>query len=240
MRHSAIRLSDSYAIPEDYRAQLAKADEFFGHTQPSPDQLGGYFDYADWRGAPVSKANFLGRWTFLYFGYSRCQGTCQTAAPLITEAARALRARGFAAKAAFVDIEAAPLAPVRKINGPSNHTGHGSNWPKRFAMSRLALSHGEDLDVLTGSRLQLAQATASFHVLREHVPPRSSEEGLSINHSSTIYLIGPDGLVAGYGYHDMGLAPMIDMVEQLSKAERKSIDLAAVRERFIKGACGEA
>lgn len=237
MRHAAVHLSESYVVPASYRRRLAKADLIYGHSPPAPDSLGGYFDFADWRGRPVSKANFLGRWTFLYFGYSRCQGTCQTAAPLIAAAASALRDRGYSATAAFVDIEAPPLITIRPLE-PNGEHSHGSNWPKRFAMALLALRQGTDLEVLTGNRFQLAQATAAYHVLREHVPPRPEEVNLSINHSSAIYLIGPDTLVAGFGYHDMEIPQMVEMVEALSKAERNRIDLAAVRRRYIKGACG--
>jgi protein SCO1 len=238
MRHSAIRLSDSYLVPASYRAELAKADHVFGHGQPVPDQLGGYFDFTDWRGQAVGTASFIGRWTLLYFGYGRCQGSCREVAPTIADAARTLRARGFAAKAAFVDIEAPALGMTRRANGGSDHDIHGTNWPKRMALAQLALEHGRDLELLSGSRFQLNQATAAFHVLREHVPPRASEEGLSINHSSMVYLIGPDTLVAGYGYHDMGAETMVALVEKLDKAERNPVDITAVRQRFVQGACG--
>jgi len=239
MRHSAIHLSDSYAVSADYRAKLAKADTVYGHTPVSPDELGGHFDFADWRGNPISMANFLGRWTFLYFGYARCKGSCLAAAPILADAARTLRDRGFAAKAAFVDIEAPPLGGIQRINADGSEMKHGSNWSKRYAMGWMALKHGIDIEVLSGSRFQLAQATAAYHVMREHVPPRKSEEGMSINHSSSIYLIGPDTLVAGYGYHDMGADAMVDLVETLSKAERNPIDRAAIKRRYIKGICGE-
>ena len=157
----------------------------------------------------------------------------------LADAARTLRDRGFAAKAAFVDIEAPPLGGIQRINADGSEMKHGSDWSKRYAMGWMALRHGIDIEVLSGSRLQLAQATAAYHVMREHVPPRNSEEGMSINHSSSIYLIGPDTLVAGYGYHDMGADTMVDMVETLSKAERNPIDRAAIKQRYIKGVCGE-
>ncbi len=239
MIQSSIRLSESYVIPQDQRAELAKASQYFGHAQPSPDELGGYFDFVDWRGEPVTNANFFGRWSFLYFGYSRCQGSCQGVVPMLADAAAALRARGFAAKATFVDIESSPVGAIEPVKRAGEKHVHGSNWDKRYAMAKMALAHGKGLDVLTGSRFQISQATTAFHVLREHVPPRSGETNLSINHSSIIYIVGPDTLVAGYGYHDMGSAQMVALVEQLSKAPRSTIDLAAIRRRYIRGACGE-
>jgi protein SCO1 len=238
MSYSAVRLSETYAIPQSQRAALAMADHVYGDAQPSPDELGGYFDFSDWRDRPVSSAHFLGRWSFLYFGYSRCQGSCRSVAPLIANAAYKLRKRGYAAKAAFVDIEVAPVGITKIITGDDTSHSHRNNWPKRFAMSELYASQKGRLDVLTGNRTQLAQATAAFHVIREHVPPRAGEDAMSINHSSIIYLIGPDSLVAGYGYHDAKSETLVDLVESLSKAERKIVDLAAVRRRYIRGACG--
>jgi protein SCO1 len=242
MNLSPIRLSDSYVIPANQRVQLAAASHIYGDAQPAPDELGGYFDFTNWRGKAISNTHFLGRWTFLYFGYSRCHGSCQTVAPRIVSAAKVLRASGFAAKAAFVDIESPPVGAVNRIvaegsDEAENHP-HGNNWDKRIAMARLALRYGNDIDVLTGSRYQLSQATAAFHVLREHVPPRPSEGNLSINHSSIIYLVGPDTLIAGYGYHDMAEAQMVSLVEQLNSAKRNKIDLSSIKKRYIRGACG--
>lgn len=171
MRKTAIRVSESYAIPHRQRALLAKAQSVFGHAQPEPDALGGHFEFTRWNGQPVTTAHFRDHWTLLYFGYARCQGSCLAVAPNIAAAARMLRQRDVAAKATFVDIEAPPPGMIRLTSDHRGHGKHGSNWPQRYAMASLALSSRGNLDVLTGSRFQLAQATAAFHVLREHVPP---------------------------------------------------------------------
>lgn len=238
MRRSAIYISESYEIPEEQRSRLAASSEVFGHAQVAPDEMGGYFDYSDWQGLPISYQNFLGRWTFLYFGYSRCQGSCRLVAPNIAGAAAELRAKGLAGKAAFVDIEAQPIAPTRKTNGKITKHNHAANWPMRFAMSKMYHDYHGGLDIMTGNRAQLALATSHFHVMREHVPPRSNEQTMSINHSSIIYLIGPDTNVAGYGYHNLTRANLVALVEQLNRAERKPIDYTSVRNRFARAACG--
>lgn len=239
MRRSAIRVSESYAISQRQRQQLAKATSVFGHAQPEPDALGGHLEFTAWNGLPVTAADFRNHWTLLYFGYARCQGSCLAVAPNIAAAASALRQRGVAAKAAFVDLEAPPPGMIRFAANRHDHGQHASNWPQRYAMARLALGSRGKLDVLTGSRMQLSKATAAFHVLREHVPPRAGEEHYSINHGSMIYLIGPDMLVAGYGYHDMPVETMVGLVRRLSKADRRRVDVVAVRQRFMRGSCGE-
>ena len=158
------------------------------------------------------------------------------AAPMIATAARLLREQGFAAKATFVDIESTPMGAPEMIN--AKH-GHGKNWSKRFAMAELYAGQAGNLELLTGNRAQIAKATAAFHVLREHVPPRPDEKDMSINHSSLVYIIGPDTLVAGYGYHDASSEVLVDLVKQLDGAKRKKVDLTAVRRRYVRGACGE-
>jgi len=238
MRHSSVRISNSYLIADERRTALEKADKVYGAALVSPDEMGGYHDFTDWQGRPVSQQLFLGRWTFLYFGYSRCQGTCRHVAPMITQAADRLRSRGFPARAAFVDIETSHIGRPRMITrDDGNHTDH-YNWPMRFAMSKVFEENGGKLNVLSGNRAQLAAATTAYHVLREHVPPRKGENGMSINHSSIVYILGLDTFVAGYGYHDLGAHGLFRLVEELSKVERKQIDYGAVKSRYLRGACG--
>lgn len=238
MRHTAIRISDSYAVNDLARARLGEARHRYGAAQVSPDEMGGYFDFIDWRGRRISQDDFRGRWTFLYFGYSRCRGSCREAAPTLAAAARGLRKKGIAARAAFVDIETPPVAPVTRIDAGARGHAHAVNWPMRYAMAQLYRDHRGQMDVFTGSRAQLTAATQAYHVLREHVPPAPGENGMSINHSSTVYLIGPDTLIAAYGYHDMGAAALQGLVHDLSLAERRTIDLEAARARYLRGACG--
>jgi cytochrome oxidase Cu insertion factor (SCO1/SenC/PrrC family) len=238
MRHTAIRISNSYVVPDAQRSALEKASVVYGAAKVAPDEMGGFFSFADLRERPVNADFLRGRWTLLYFGYSRCTGACREAAPIITAAARTLRERGFAARAAFVDIETPHVSPPRMIGRDDDDHVHRYNWPQRFAMTRLFESQGGDLHVLSGNRAQLAEATRAYHVLREHVPPRPEEKGMSINHSSIVYILGPDTFVAAYGYHDVAESSLVALVEQLDTAERLPIDFTAIKSRYLKGACG--
>lgn len=238
MRRSAIRISESYAVPEKQREQLAQAVSVFGDEQPAPDEMGGWFDYTDWRGRKIDQSYFLGRWTMLYFGYARCKGSCREAAPMMARAARELRDAGYPARAAFVDIEVHPARPPQPIRLPEEEHVHSYNWPMRMAQSDLYERHAGQIDVFTGTRAQLTQATMAFHVLREHTTPKRGEKSISINHSSMVYLLGRDTFVAAYGYHDMGADALVSLVRDLSDAERTEVDFAAVKRRYLRGACG--
>jgi protein SCO1 len=238
MMSSPIILSSRYAVSTQMRNTLEQGFHIYGHQQPSPDELGGVLQFSDWRDQPVSFANFLGRWTLLYFGYSRCTGSCTTALPLIAATAEALRARGLVSQAAFVDIDAAPLGITRLDGGIEKPMRHGPNWDKRYAMRSLASRYGDSLMVLTGSRHEIADAGMAFHVIREHIPPRDGENGHSINHSSMIYFIGPDTLVAGYGYHDADMTILADTILALSEAPRRAANTTVLARRASGRGCG--
>lgn len=240
MRHSAIRISESYVIPASRRTALANAKIVYGAAQVAPDEMGGYFDFTDWRGRKIDQSYFLGRWTMLYFGYSRCQGSCRAAAPVLAEAAKQLRAAGYPARAAFVDIETHPVSTPQPIAIAGAEHRHSYNWSMRMAQSDLFERNSGEMDVLTGSRLQLSQATMAYHVLREHTTPRPGEAAMSINHSSMIYLLGRDTFVAAYGYHDIGARALASLVRELDRVERAAIDFAAAKRRYLRGACGSA
>ncbi|EDL47728.1 SCO family protein [Erythrobacter sp. SD-21] len=238
MRHSPIRISDSYVVSEEERDALEQSSTLFGSAQVSPDEMGGWFDYTDWRDRKIDRSYFLGRWTMLYFGYARCQGSCREAAPMLARAASELRDSGYAARAAFVDIEVHPVAPPQPIRLAPEEHAHSYNWAMRMAQSDLYERHAGQLDVLSGNRAQLAQATMAFHVLREHTTPHRGEKTMSINHSSMVYLLGRDTFVAAYGYHDMGADALVSLVRELAAAERKTVDFAAAKKRYLRGACG--
>lgn len=238
MRRTAFRFSESYVLPRAYRDRMAVASDRFGAVQLHPDELGGYHDFSDWRGGRVSLASFLGRWTLLYFGYSRCQGSCRQAAPVIAKAALTLRKRGILSDAMFVDLDATTLPGLAMIDAAAPGRGHRHDLPRRVAMGELALAHDGALRVVSGTRAQLSRATQAYHVLREHAPPRDGEDDISINHSSAIYIVDPEGMVAGYGYHDLAVNELVELVGLLANSPRRSVDREAIRNRSVAAMCG--
>ena len=188
----------------------------------SPDQLGGSFEFLDLNNQRVTAAAFGGHWTLLFFGYARCRGSCPVATPKIIRAAQMLRAKGIKTRAVFVDIEVAPVGFVRSGPKPASARGDHSHGGMNHVAAMRALQSTWDgkLIVLTGTRLQLANAARAFMVTREHRPPRAGETGHSINHTSRIYMIAPDTKVAGYGHHDADPAELVNTVARLSATKR--------------------
>jgi protein SCO1 len=186
-----------------------------GYEPPSPEQMGGAYSFSDVNGGPVAAADFEGAWTLLFFGYSRCRGSCPIAIPKIIQVAHRLRDQGLDARAVFVDIDSPPLGMIRRRNGAGPvHADH--DLDRIAAMRALAKRFGGELRVLNGTRSQLSAAARAFKVAREHTPPRNGEEGHSINHSTMIYFIAPDTKVAGYGYHDADLEELTSAMMKLA------------------------
>lgn len=212
---SSILLASAFASG----AAAAKASPHDNHeiyAPPSPDQLNARFDLVAPNGARVTNADLKGRWALIYFGYARCTATCPIAVPTALEAARRLKAGGLKTQVVFVDIDAMMTQPVRLRSrsgeGGAHAHAHAGPAGPRFTDGL----KGDDLLTLSGSRLQLNQATVAFRVNREHVPARPGEHGHSINHSSLIYILAPDGRVAGYAYHDVRPEELVATVERLA------------------------
>lgn len=189
------------------------------YAPPSPQSLGGGFELRDAHGRAVTMSALRGRWTLYYFGYSRCTDTCPIAIPTIAEAARRLRAVQIPTRAVFIDIEP-PSGTIRPRNPklPVTERGHHVEQGEQSPLAALQKRFNGDLLALTGTRAQLNAATVAFQVRREHVPPRPAEEGHSINHTSFIYLAGPDGRIVHYFYHDAAPDTLVQDVRRRQRA----------------------
>ena len=215
MRMSSIAIAAPYskALPAPFGTHLAAA------------RIGGVYDFSDSTGHSVTAADFEGHWTLLYFGYSRCKGSCLSATFSMVQAATALRAKGIDARAVFVDIDPPPLTMKRRATGaPLGAVHDRAEMRRTSAMRGLEKSHAGRLAVLTGTRSQIARVTAAFRVERQQVPPRIGEEGHSINHSARIYLIAPDAEVAGYGTHNTDPADLAQIVAMLSRVANEEVE----------------
>lgn len=184
----------------------AHDDTSHAYVAPNPGELGGELSLRDAEGRAFTNADLRGRWTMLYFGYARCRAACPIALPTLAAAAEALKQRGLAAQAVFVDIEAAP-APIQLRAQPHGEDhGHGAHAPPLEIPG---------VTLLSGNRLQIRQALTAFRVRADHMPARTQlgETGHSINHTTAIYIIDPSGAVVDYVYHTVAPDELIAKIE---------------------------
>ncbi len=136
--------------------------------------LGGPFSLVDHTGRAVTERDFAGRPLLIYFGYTYCPDVCPTELGTIAAALDAMGPAGERVTPIFITID------------PERDTVAGmADYVSRFHPRLIGL---------TGSAEQVAQAARAFRVYYAKVRPRDSTDYL-MDHSSFIYLVGPDGRV---------------------------------------------
>ena len=152
-----------------------------GPTQQQPPPLagadiGGPFELIDKAGQTVRWSDFDGRYRIVYFGYTYCPDVCPT------EMARTIR--GLKAYAAEHPDAAGRIVPIFITVDPERDT------PAK--VGEFAAAFSPDVIGLTGSRAQVDAAKDTFRVFasRGETAPGG---GYLVDHSSVVYLFGPDG-----------------------------------------------
>lgn len=158
--------------------------QLFGGSQPVPALggvqlpqglvLGGPFSLVDQAGAPVTERDFAGQWLLLYFGYTYCPDICPTELGTIAAAMDALGPLGDRVTPVFITID------------PERDTPQ--------AMAQYVERFHPRLRGLSGTSEQVAEAARRFRVYYAKVQPRDAGQYL-MDHSSFVYLVGPDAKV---------------------------------------------
>ncbi len=145
-----------------------------GLQLPQGVSLGGPFSLVDQSGRPVTERDFAGRWMLVYFGYTFCPDVCPTELGTMAAALDALGPRGEAVVPVFVTID------------PQRDT------PARLA-DYVSLFHPR-LQGLTGTPDQAAEVARRYRIYYAQVR-RPEVTDYLMDHSSFIYLVGPDARV---------------------------------------------
>jgi protein SCO1/2 len=132
--------------------------------------IGGPFRLVDQVGNTVTDKDLLGKWSLVYFGYTRCPDECPEALNNIALALDRLDGRGGErVRAVFITVDPEHDTPaVLKA------------YVAKFAAPILAL---------TGTDSEIAQAAKAYRVY--YAKPSQTED--EVEHSSIIYLMDPSG-----------------------------------------------
>jgi protein SCO1/2 len=139
--------------------------------------IGGPFTLVNAQGKTVRAADFDGQYRLIYFGYTYCPDICPTTLVDMT--------RGLEKLAENAPAKAKRIKPIFISVDPQRDDvpavrAYIENFHPRFAG-------------LTGSPQQVKAAANAFHVFYEKVKQDRPEGEYLVNHSSYIYLLGPDG-----------------------------------------------
>ncbi|MCH7550831.1 MAG: SCO family protein [Proteobacteria bacterium] len=156
---------------------------------PPAAAIGGPFTLVDHQGRPVTEDYFKGRLMLVYFGYTFCPDVCPTA---LTDMGDALGILGAAAD---------KVTPVFITVDPDRDTPeHMKEYLKFFHPRMIGL---------TGTPEQTAAALKAYKVFSAKAPVEGGDAGdYLMDHTSIIYLMGPDGAYKTHFSHGAGAEDM--------------------------------
>lgn len=150
-----------------------------------PPSIGGPFELVDSEGAAVTDRDLLGRYALIYFGYTYCPDVCPTSLATMARALDSLEASDPEAAAA--------IQPVFISIDPERDTPEAvGSYVEAFHPRLLGL---------TGTLQQVEKAARAYRVIYRKVTPEEASDYL-MDHSSAIYLIGPDGRFRTHFTHE--------------------------------------
>ncbi len=156
--------------------------------------IGGPFTLVDGRGHQVTDADFRGRYMLIYFGYTFCPDVCPTSLSLMAAA-----------------LDKLPPADRQRFVPIFITVDPGRDTPQ--VVRDYAAAFSPDMIGLTGSEQQVAQAEKAYKVYAARTKP--SESGTyTVDHSSIIYLMGPDGRFIAHFAHGVTADQMADALKK--------------------------
>lgn len=152
-----------------------------GVSTPGGVSVGGPFTLENAAGRTVTDADFRGRYMLVYFGYTFCPDVCPTELQTMISALSSLGKEAGRITPVFITID--PERDTPKVMG---------EYTKLFS---------DRLVGLTGSAAQIAAAAKAYRVYYARAKSAQAT-GYLMDHSSFIYLMGPDGKLAALFGHD--------------------------------------
>ncbi len=135
--------------------------------------IGGTFSLIDETGAPVTQDDFAGDYMLIYFGFTYCPDVCPLTLEIMSTSLTMLGENAKHIHPVFITID-----PERDT--PDELRLYLSYFHKRFKG-------------LTGTPAQIADIAAAYKIYYKKVADETGAGSYVMDHSSLIYLMGPDG-----------------------------------------------
>ncbi len=136
--------------------------------------IGGPFTLQDGAGKPVTDRDFRGKYMLVYFGYTFCPDVCPTTLNAVADAMDKLGPAG-----------AARIQPVFITVDPKRDTPS--------VVKQYAAAFGPSVIGLTGTADEIAKVAKEYRVYYAEHRTGPGPDDYSMDHSSVLYLMGPDG-----------------------------------------------
>jgi len=157
-----------------------------------PD-VGGPFQLVNQDGQTVDQTLLDGKWSLVFFGFTYCPDYCPTTLGMLEATKRALGDRADDVQIVFISVD-----PERDTPQALKDYLSSDGFP-------------EGVIGLTGTPAQVRAAADAYRAVYEKV---GEGEAYTMNHSLTIYLMGPDGQFRSALGHDLGPERSARLIEQ--------------------------
>ena len=135
--------------------------------------IGGPFTLLNGAGKQVTDRSFHGKYMLVYFGYTYCPDVCPTTLQSLAGALDALGAKANDIAPIFITVDPARDTPA--------------------VMQRYAAVFSPRLIGLTGTPAEISQVEKEYHVYAAKHVTGPGPNDYSMDHSSVIYVMGPNG-----------------------------------------------
>lgn len=186
----AVALAIITVVVVSGRAPTSDGAEVTSTGQPL---VGGDFQLVNQDGQPVDQTMMNGKWSLVFFGFTYCPEFCPT-----TLAEMAVVQQRLGEKAKDLQIVFVSIDPQRDTPQALKDYLSSDGFPKGTIG-------------LTGTPEQVATAAKAYRAFYEKV---GEGEAYTMNHSLTVYLMGPDGKFRTAVAYGMGPDKTTRIIEQ--------------------------
>ena len=144
-----------------------------GNSAGGVQAIGGPFTLENGNGKTVTNNDFRGRFMLVYFGYTFCPDVCPTTLTAVADAMDKLGSKADKVQTLFITVDP-------KRDTPS-------------VIKQYAAAFGPRIEGLTGTPEQIAAVAKEFRVYYAEHRTGPGPGDYTMDHSSILYLMGPDG-----------------------------------------------
>jgi len=177
----AVAVAVSAIVVVSGRGEAGPASGLVSSTG-QPD-VGGPFQLVNQDGQAVDQTVLNGKWSLVFFGFTYCPDYCPTTLGMLEATKRALGDRADEVQIVFISID-----PERDTPQALKDYLSSDGFPKGVIG-------------LTGTPEQVRAAADAYRAVYQKV---GEGDAYTLNHSLTIYLMGPDGRLRSALGHDLG------------------------------------
>jgi protein SCO1 len=156
--------------------------------------VGGPFQLVNQDGQAVDQTLLNGKWSLVFFGFTYCPDYCPTTLQMLDATKAALGDRADEVQIVFITVD-----PERDTPQALKDYLSSDGFP-------------EGVIGLTGTPARIRAAADAYRAVYEKVGEGAA---YAMNHSLTIYLMGPDGRFRSPLGHDLGPERSARMIEQV-------------------------